>query len=309
MRRTPAIVGLVLSAGLVLTGCGGDEPDADTGSSALDSVTVSGEVGEKPTLEFDQPFDVASSTHKVLTEGDGADLEEGQTLDLDLVEVSAEYGTENSTTFGQNPFSVVLAAEQMPEIVYEALRDTSIGSRVLIGIAAADLQAAPDGTAATALLVVIDVKDARTIAARAEGTPVTPPAGLPTVELADDGKPTITVPGGEAPTELVAQPLITGEGDPVEAGQSLTVHYTGVTWADGSQFDSSWDAGAPASFGIGVGAVIPGWDEGLVGLPVGSQVLLVIPPDQAYGGQAGHELEPETLVFVVDILDASGSGS
>lgn len=307
MRRTPAIVVLVLSAGLVLAGCGSD--DDGTESSALDAVTVSGDVGEKPTLEFDEPLDVESSTHKVLTTGDGAEVEEGQTLDLDLVEVSAEDGTENSSTFGQNPFSVAFAAEQMPEAVYDALQGTSIGSRVLLGIAAGDLQAAPDGTEATALLVVIDVKDARTIPARAEGAPVTPSAGLPTVELAGDGKPTITVPGGEAPAELVTQPLITGEGDPVEAGQSLTVHYTGAKWADGEVFDSSWESGAPASFGIGVGAVIPGWDEGLVGQPVGSQVLLVIPPDQAYGGQAGHELETETLVFVVDILDAAGSPS
>ena len=80
----------------------------------------------------------------------------------------------------------------------------------------------------------------------------------------------------------------------------------GIIWPGGKQFDSSWDKGAPASFGIGVGQVIAGWDEGLVGRPVGSQVLLVIPPDKGYGAQGQGQIKgTDTLVFVVDILDAT----
>ncbi len=93
----------------------------------------------------------------------------------------------------------------------------------------------------------------------------------------------------------------------VEAGQTITVHYTGVIWASGKKFDSSWDRKQPIDFGIGTGDVIAGWDDGLVGQTVGSQVLLVVPPDQGYGsaGQPSAGITgTDTLVFVVDILDA-----
>jgi peptidylprolyl isomerase len=104
----------------------------------------------------------------------------------------------------------------------------------------------------------------------------------------------------------VVQPLIIGAGAEVEAGQTITVHYTGVTWDDGKVFDSSWTSGSPASFEIGTGAVIAGWDEGLVGQTVGSQVLLVVPPAKGYpdGSPDGSIQAGDTIVFVVDILAA-----
>ena len=105
----------------------------------------------------------------------------------------------------------------------------------------------------------------------------------------------------------MVQPLIKGDGPVVESGQTVRVHYTGIVYATGKQFDSSWDRGDPADFVIGQGKVIPGWDKGLVGQTVGSQVLLVIPPADGYGtsgnSQAGIS-GTDTLVFVVDILDA-----
>ena len=92
----------------------------------------------------------------------------------------------------------------------------------------------------------------------------------------------------------------------VEAGQTVTVQYTGVIWDTGKKFDSSWDRGQPIDFGIGTQQVIAGWDEGLVGQTVGSQVLLVVPPDKGYGtaGSPPKITGTDTLVFVVDILDA-----
>jgi peptidylprolyl isomerase len=191
-----------------------------------------------------------------------------------------------------------------------------VGSRVVVAVAPEDGFQAQGGipqasiAADDTLIYVLDVLTAETPAQpldRAEGTPVDPESGLPTVELDDDGKPTITLPDGDPPTELVTQVLIEGEGDEVEAGQTLTVHYTGIIWPGGDQFDSSWDRGEPAQFPIGTGGVIPGWDQGLVGQTVGSQVLLVIPPELGYGTdgnpQAGIE-GTDTLVFVVDILAA-----
>ena len=94
----------------------------------------------------------------------------------------------------------------------------------------------------------------------------------------------------------------------VTAGQTISVHYTGVVYDGGKQFDSSWDRGQPADFVIGKGQVIAGWDEGLVGQTVGSQVLLVVPPDKGYGadGQPAAGIKgTDTMVFVVDILGAA----
>ena len=141
--------------------------------------------------------------------------------------------------------------------------------------------------------------------ARAEGTPVEPAPGLPVVTLAETGEPSIDAAGVAEPTELVVQPLITGAGAPVESGQTVTFHYSG--WLlDGTPFDSSWANGAPFTTRIGTGDVIAGWDQGLVGQTVGSQVLLVIPGDLAYGpaGRAPVIPPDATLIFVVDILSA-----
>ena len=140
-------------------------------------------------------------------------------------------------------------------------------------------------------------------------TPVTPPAGLPVVTLADDGAPSITVPADATkPTTLVAQTLIKGAGPAVQSGQTITAQYSGWLW-DGTAFDSSWTNGSPFQTKIGVGAVIPGWDQALVGQTVGSQVLLVVPPDLGYQDKDNGPIPANsTLIFVIDILDAAGTG-
>ena len=100
-------------------------------------------------------------------------------------------------------------------------------------------------------------------------------------------------------------PRSQGDGPAVEEGDTVTVHYTGWLW-DGTQFDSSWDKGSPATFTLADGQLIDGWVQGLAGQTVGSQVLLVIPPELGYGAD-GNDTIPggSTLVFVVDILAAS----
>ena len=112
-----------------------------------------------------------------------------------------------------------------------------------------------------------------------------PVAGLPTV-TADDGRTTITVPATAPPTELVVQPLIEGNGRRRQAGQTITVHYTGVLWATGrSSTRRGTDALAHATSRSAPARVIPGWDKGLVGQKVGSQILLVVPPAEGYGAK------------------------
>jgi peptidylprolyl isomerase len=184
------------------------------------------------------------------------------------------------------------------------------GSRIIAAIPPAEAFGSAGRAAAGVggtddLVIVADVLSVGKVLTQAEGTPVPPVDGQPTVAFDPANGPTITVPKTPAPTTLVVQNLVDGNGPEVKAGQTITVHYTGVLWSDGSVFDSSWTRKSPATFGIGTGDVIPGWDKGLVGKKVGSRVLIVAPPAEGYGAEAKGSIPPNsTLVFVVDILDA-----
>ncbi|MEU8425353.1 FKBP-type peptidyl-prolyl cis-trans isomerase [Micromonospora sp. NPDC048835] len=118
-------------------------------------------------------------------------------------------------------------------------------------------------------------------------------------------KPTVT-PGTGDLKKLAVTPLIKGTGPAVKKGQNITTNYVGVFYKDGKEFDSSWKSGQPATFPIGVGQVIPGWDQGLVGVTVGSRVQLDIPGELAYGNDeaAGGGRPTGPLRFVVDVLAA-----
>ena len=113
--------------------------------------------------------------------------------------------------------------------------------------------------------------------------------------------------GQDAPADLQVEDLTVGDGPEATAGQHVDVHYVGVSWANGRQFDASWDRGTTFSFGLGAGQVIPGWDQGVQGMKVGGRRRLTIPPHLAYGSRgAGGVIGPdETLVFVVDLVDVS----
>jgi peptidylprolyl isomerase len=117
-------------------------------------------------------------------------------------------------------------------------------------------------------------------------------------------KPVIPRPSGSAPRRLVKDDIVEGRGRPARAGDTLTVHYVGVTFSTGEEFDASWNAGRPFTFRLGAGGVIDGWDRGLVGIKKGGRRMLTIPPEQAYGA-AGYPpaIGPnETLVFVIDAV-------
>lgn len=113
----------------------------------------------------------------------------------------------------------------------------------------------------------------------------------------------------EPPTELMISDLTEGDGATISAGQRAVVHYWGVRWSDGGTFDASWSRGQPFTFALGGGQVIAGWEVGVEGMRVGGRRVLVIPPALAYGDRgAGNVIGPgETLVFVVDLVDAEAS--
>jgi peptidylprolyl isomerase len=126
--------------------------------------------------------------------------------------------------------------------------------------------------------------------------------------MAADQKPEVDVPVGEPPSyQLELEDITVGDGDEAVSGRNVEVHYVGVSWATGRQFDASWDRGDTFKFGLGKGQVIAGWDQGVEGMRVGGRRRITIPPDLAYGKRgAGGAIGPdETLVFVVDLVGVS----
>lgn len=117
-------------------------------------------------------------------------------------------------------------------------------------------------------------------------------------------KPFVHPPEGPAPTDLQIIDLEVGTGPEAAAGKRVAVHYVGVAFSSGEEFDSSFDRGQPLVFDLGAGRVIPGWDNGLIGMKVGGRRRLVIPPHLAYGNRgAGGVIGPgETLIFVCDLV-------
>jgi peptidylprolyl isomerase len=188
-----------------------------------------------------------------------------------------------------------------------------IGSRVLMVVpprdgfgAKGDSQA--NVTATDTLVFVFDLLGAIPETAHASGTtvPYQPGTAMPSVTWNSRG-PAITAPAAvKPPRKLVRRLLIRGAGPPIQAGQTVVVQEAGAVWRTSKVFDSSWARGFPESFQLGAGQVIPGLENGLGGLPVGSRVLLVVPPSLGYGkaGDAPDVGSHDTLVFVVDILAA-----
>lgn len=284
---------------------------ASAAPAQLSAVTVSGNAGEKPTITSDWPFSVRSSASEVRTEGTGAaKAVEGDRVTVDFVILNGRTGEEIQSSYGSGAQTLQLAKGTTPAI-RKALVGATAGSRVLVAVAPEDGLTKQGKSAGLkkndTVLFVVDVKDVTTPLTRATGTAVAPVAGLPTVTLAADGEPTITMPTTDASPTLIVQPLIVGDGPVVQAGQTIDVQYTGALYRSGKVFDSSWKGNGSVQFPIGAGQVIAGWDEGLVGQTVGSQVLLVIPPDKGYGaaGSPPTIKGTDTLVFVVDILSAT----
>jgi len=255
-------------------------------------------IGVEPGLTFTHPINFTASGGRVIQDGEGAALTDGQSLSLDVVQFSGDDGSVQSSTFKDGTtVSITLSSASLDPVLYGILSKAHIGVQVLFAV--------PDAGQGAGV-VAFQVIGATNVLAKPAGVTVAPVPGLPTVTLDATGKPSVSFTGATKPTALVSQDLITGSGPAIVDGQSVTVNYTGWLW-DGAQFDSSWDRGSTASFTIATGKLIDGWVKGMVGKTVGSQVLLVIPPALGYGatGQGTTIPADSTLVFVVDILAVS----
>jgi FKBP-type peptidyl-prolyl cis-trans isomerase len=276
------------------------------------AIGVSGAFGAKPTVTIPKVSPPASLQVKHLISGHGTRVAKG---DLAVADLTA-YTWQGTTTKKVSELSTgkpePLTVGSTITGLDRSLEGSRVGSRLLITIPPKDgFGSKGDSslgvTAKDTLLLVVDVLGSYAKTATAQGTHETVKGtGLPTIGTASAGTaPSVHIPKTAPPAKLQVQTLIQGTGSVVKKGQMLIAQYEGVIWRTGKVFDSTWKNGTPAGFEIGAGQVIKGWDDGLVGKRVGSQVLLVVPPADGYGksGSSSAGIKgTDTLVFVVDIL-------
>ena len=305
---------------LGLAACGSGSGDSEEGGAPLSSVTIEGKQGQEPKVTFDGRLDGSDPETEVLVEGDGDTVADGQTVSANwwIGNGYTEKEAQSTWTKGGGSQDVELTKDVLP-FLREAMIGNQVGDRVVLLTSADDAfgeGGRPDLGIGNkdAVLAVVDILDVK------DTVPPTPPLDGPQGE---DKKP-----AGWAPTliekdgvitgldfstahkpsgKLIATTLVKGDGAKVKAGQTLTVDYLGQVYDAKAPFDESYSK-EPAEFPIGVGQVIKGWDERLVGRTVGSRVILEIPPADGYG-ETGNEQAgikgTDTLFFVVDILAAN----
>ena len=323
MRRLLAITVIPLLACLVIAGCGSSKPASSASSSssagasnsnANSSVTVGGAFGATPTVKIPKLDATNKLTVKTVIAGTGATVTKADAMAANFV-LYFWNGTSSAlkaNTFTQNP--TVIGGTMLPGLE-TALIGQKVGSRILAVIPPAEGYGTSGNsqlgiTGSTTLVFVIDVIKSYADTASASGAQQSNGGGsLPTVTAHVGSAPTITIPADNPPAALVTKTLVKGTGPKLVKGQFVIAQYTGYIWRTKKVFDASWTSGSPFGFVLGASPeqVIPGWDSGLAGQTVGSRVMLVIPPKDAYGsaGQSQAGITgTDTLVFVVDIIDA-----
>ncbi|BDI22366.1 FKBP-type peptidyl-prolyl cis-trans isomerase [Herbiconiux sp. L3-i23] len=328
--RTRALLALLPAVGLVaaLAGCSGDAPEPAASSDAAsvdvcatpsgdasEAISVTGDFGAAPEVEFDAGLEGDETERTVVIEGDGDTLEAGGQARVAFTLFNAATGDEiDQYGYADGETQAVFAADTTQFIagIAKTLGCVNEGSRVASYIPAAEGfgEAGSEDFgvgAGEGLVAVIDVLDivptVDSVPQAADGEDQPATEGFPTVTLADDGEPTVDVDGVATPTELQVAVLKKGDGEVVPDDAQVIVQYKGVLLADGTEFDSSWSRGEPAQFALS--GVVPGFAQAIAGQTIGSQVIAVIPADLAYGDQESGSIPANSpLVFVIDILAA-----
>jgi len=311
MRRIAAALFVSLIATAALAGCGSSSAST---SSPNASVTATGSYGKAPTEKIPAKKAGANLYVKTEVQGGGTPLAGADAFLGNYVVYIWSGATHKLALSTYTATPQVLSGHLLPGL-QTALDGKKMGSRVLAVLppkygygTAGNSQVGVTGT--DTLVFVVDMIKTYAGTASASGTKVSDGGGsLPTVTAKANTAPTVKIPTSTPPSKLVVKTLIKGSGAPVAKGQEVVTQYVGLNWRTRTVFDSSWTRGAPFGFQIGAtpAQIISGWDTGLLGVPVGSRVMLVIPPKDGYGssGQATAGIKgTDTLVFVVDVLDA-----
>lgn len=308
-RRAPArmmVLTLALLLGLGLTACGSDSGDDSTTKAGLDSVKVSGDFGKEPTVTWGGQMSVSSTTTKVLHEGDGAEVEDGDQVDVHIW-IGDGYTQEKAySSYGGQPQALTVDSKNLSKVFLSALEGHTIGSRVEVAApasAAFGSQGNPQLNIGNqdSILVIVDILGEHENPKPKDVSP----SKLPSL-VEKKGEPVgfdfshVAKPSADG--DLLRAVLEKGDGPTVTTDMTVTADYLGEVYDGKKPFDESYSK-KPVAFPLT--QVVPGWTYGLNGLKVGSRVLLQIPPSLGYGDQAQANIPAgSTLYFVIDIRKA-----
>lgn len=312
MRSSLALIATAGVVAIALSGCAAASEPATSPGDSSSVIEVSGDFGATPRVEFPVPLAPGETQCTEVIEGEGPYLEEGQYTLVGAAIYNGTTGEEVQVVgFGnEDPVPLTNNAATLPAFA-KALGCAREGSRVAVAAPAEDAfgeQGNPSAgvSPGDSLVVVMDVQ--RAFPARADGTPRLSRDGFPAVVLAPNGQPGITIPANDPSATTEVEVLRQGSGETVESGDEVLVQYTGVVWESGEVFDSSWERGEPTSFAVADGEgsqVIPGFSKAIIGQQVGSQVGVIVAPEDGYGAEGAPQAGipgDATLFFVVDIL-------
>lgn len=285
------------------------EPVKTTSAANLDAIKVEGEPNKEPKVTVPSPWGVDDTKTKVLTPGNGAKVADNGTVEVNYYGVNGRTGQKFDDSFSRGQTATFPLGQVVPGFK-KGLTGQQVGSRVLIAMPGKDGYDQSGGSpqagieVGDTLIFVVDI--IATPLDSAQGEPVPPKEGLPTVAMVDN-KPKVTIPAGaQPPAQLVTQPLIKGTGRPVQPSDTITARYQATTWEDGKVVEETY--GKDPEQGP-LSSLVPAWQEGLAGQPVGSRVLIIAPPDKAYPADPSaatpNPSAGKTVVYVVDILFAT----
>ena len=301
---------VLVAAGLIasLAACSApaDPTDATTAGqdcaapgTASKAVTVKGDYGTKPTVTFDKGLTAKSTERSVAIKGDGDAVQSGDAVQVQYTIFNGSTGESIDATPYTDDSAVSFTVGSLLPGLNKTIECSTVGSRVVGVIPPADAfqdAGSPDlGVGGKdAIVFVADIVEITPPLTPAEWT-----ENVPDVTFADDGTPTVTLPAGDPPTELLSTVLTEGDGAVVAKSDTVTLDYQGTSWTTREVFDQSY---GKEPITLGAGSFVPGFTAAIVGQKVGSTILVTIPPEDAYGTDAAaHPLGGQTLVFVVVI--------
>ena len=319
MRRLSILPALVASCALFLTACGSDNGGSsdplENGKTydRLDAVTISGDVGTQPVVKWKGQMTAGKIETETITDGDGDPIKSGDNV-LAHVWVGNGYSQQQAfSTYDEQKAEVLTVNDQLPAFL-GGVEGAKVGSRLAVTSSASQAFGSSGNSQLgiankDTVLVIVDLVSK--VLDQPEGTAAPAPDWMPKLKMKKGVPVGFDFTDAPQPTgDLRKTQLIKGTGPRVKKGQTIAVRYLGQAFGEDKPFDENFGdtgKGQPTAFGIGVGQVIKGWDQGLEGMPVGSRVVLEIPPELGYGaaGQPDNGIPANaTLVFVIDILAA-----
>lgn len=306
VRAICAFSSLVLSFGLA--SCSSDSETSKSEGDTMTGISAKGKLGTKPTISFKTPFTVKNQAHQIVQKGDGEVIRDGDRVCAQNVALDAKTGKEISSTWDKDkPECSIVVSKKLIPTYYDTIKGQKINTTLAIGIneqSSSKSQQEKSSQALDSYIMALTFVSRSENLKRAEGEKVKEiPENLPKISLDSKGKPSLDLNNYKPDGKLVSQTLIKGKGAKVGEHQTVSANYTGWLASDGKQFDSSWDRNQASDFSLD--QVVKGWQQGLAGQTVGSQVLVIVPPDLGYGSQDKQGIPANsTLIFVVDILAA-----